>query len=310
MSNPFQRVENVSLAEKVKAVIRLTRWREHVPYTIPLVIIGALISLHLNELEFTWRIFPVIVANILAMSFAFMINDVEDAPDDARDPQKKANNVISSGILSYAAGVTLSATTFAVALGLYVMGGWKTFGTGGLTLVLCYLYSAHPFRLKARPIIDVVSHAAMLSGLLMLSGYLIFNAYPGKAWLIILAVTLGSAYGQFYNQIDDFTLDKKAGLRNTAMMFGKRGTQMVMYGCLAVAVILVAVSIWIGLFPAWLAGIALAIILTLALFRWHGDMRGHVAASTGQVQIPILIGANLIALIWLVQAMGLLAIPG
>jgi hypothetical protein len=39
-------------------------------------------------------------------------------------------------------------------------------------------------------------------------------------------------------------------------------------------------------------------------------MRGNAAASTGQVQIPILIGANLIALIWLVQVMGLLVIPG
>jgi 4-hydroxybenzoate polyprenyltransferase len=309
MSNPFQSAKSVSLAEKAKAVLRLTRWREHVPYTIPLVIIGALISLHLNELEFTWRIFPVLIANILAMSFAFMINDVEDAPDDARDAHKKAHNVISSGILSYTAGVTLSATTFAVALGLYVLGGWKTFGTGGLTLVLCYLYSAHPFRLKARPVIDVVSHATMLSGLLMLSGYLIFNAYPGKAWIIILAVTLASAYGQFYNQIDDFTVDKKAGLQNTAMLLGKRMTQMVMYGCLATAVILVAISIWMGLFPSWLAGIALVIIFTLALFRWYGDMRGNAAASTGQVQIPILIGANLIALIWLVQVMGLLVIP-
>jgi 4-hydroxybenzoate polyprenyltransferase len=310
MSNPLQQVKNASFAAKVKAVIRLTRWREHVPYTIPLVIMGALISLNLNDLEFTWRIFPVLAANILAMSFAFMINDVEDAPDDARDAHKKAHNVISSGILSYTAGVALSATTFSIALGLYAMGGWKTFGTGGLTLVLCYLYSAHPFRLKARPIIDVVSHAAMLSGLLMLSGYLIFNAYPGKAWVIIFAVTLGSAYGQFYNQIDDFTVDKKAGLHNTAMLLGKRMTQIVMYACVSSAVLLVALSIWMGLFPTWLGGIALVIIFTLSLFRWHSDMRGNAPTSTGQVQIPILIGVNIVALIWLVQAMGLLVIPG
>lgn len=309
MSNSVPKVKKISFGMKVKAIIGLTRWREHVPYTIPLVIMGALIALELNNLAFTWRIFPVLIANILAMSFAFMINDVEDAPDDARDPRKKAHNVISSGILSYAEGVALSAITFGLALALYALGGWKTFGTGGLTLVLCYLYSAHPFRLKARPIVDVLSHATMLAGLLMLSGYMIYDAYPDQAWFIIIAVTLGSAYGQFYNQIDDFSLDKKAGLKNTAMLLGKRLTQLLMYGCLAGAVLLAALSIWIGLFPAWLGGIALVVIFTLTLFQWQYDMRGNEADSTGQIQIPILIGANIIALIWLVQTMGLLTIP-
>jgi 4-hydroxybenzoate polyprenyltransferase len=309
MGNDFSQAKRIPFSEKIKAIIRLTRWREHVPYTIPLVVLGALIALHLNNLTFTWRIFPVLVANILAMSFAFMINDVEDADDDARDPRKKAHNVISSGILSYREGVILSATTFILSLGLFALGGWKTFGTGGLTLVLCYLYSAHPFRLKARPIVDVISHALMLSGLLMLSGYLIYNAYPNKAWFLILAVTLGSAYGQFYNQIDDFSVDKKAGLKNTAILLGKRWTQVTMYGTLIGAVVLVALSIWMGLFPIWLGGIALVVIFTLGMFNWHSDMRGNSAETTGQIQIPILIGANIIALIWLVQAMGLLVIP-
>lgn len=309
MSHPYSQVGKVAFTQKAKAVMRLTRWREHVPYTIPLVILGSLIALHLNNVVFTWRTFPVLIANILAMSFAFMINDVEDAPDDARDPQKKAHNVISSGILSYAEGIALSASTFSVALALYALGGWKTFGAGGLTLVLCYLYSAHPFRLKARPIVDVVSHATMLAGLLILSGYLVYNAYPGKAWVMIVAVTLGSAYGQFYNQLEDFAVDKKAGLQNTAMLLGKRLTQVVMISCLIAAGVLVAVSIGIGLFPTWLGGIAIVVIFTLSLFNWHSDMRGNEAESSGQVQVPILIGANIIALIWLIQAMGFLVIP-
>ena len=308
MSNPLIQVKKVSFAQKTRAVLRLTRWREHVPYTIPLVVLGSLVSLHLNDVTFRWHTFPVLLANILAMSFAFMINDVEDAPDDARDPQKKAHNVISSGMLSYGEGVAVSALTFFVALALYALGGWKTFGTGGVTLVLCYLYSAHPFRLKARPIVDVLSHATMLAGLLILSGYLIYNAYPGKAWVLIVAVILASAYGQFYNQLEDFVVDKKAGLKNTAMLLGKSLTQIVMYGCLVVAVLLVALSIWMGLFPIWLGGIAIIVIFTLSLFQWTSDMRGNAPNSTGQVQVPILIGANLIALIWLIQAMGVLHI--
>jgi hypothetical protein len=44
------------------------------------------------------------------------------------------------------------------------------------------------------------------------------------------------------------------------------------------------------------------------MFRWQSDMRGKEAESSGQIQIPILLGANIVALIWLVQEMGLLVI--
>jgi 4-hydroxybenzoate polyprenyltransferase len=308
MSNPLIQTKKVSVAQKAKAIIRLTRWREHVPYTIPIVIVGALMSGHINNLALNWRLFPVLFANILAMCFAFMINDIEDAPDDAREPRKKANNVISSGIISYAEGISLSITIFIIALVLYALGGWKTFSAGGVTLVLCYLYSVSPFRLKARPIVDIVSHGTMLSGLLMLSGYLIYDAYPKGAWFMIVAVTLGSVYGQFYNQLDDFNLDKKAGLQNTAMLLGRRMTQALMYLSVVSSVICFTISMGIGAYPEWLGPIALVIIFTLLMFRWQSDMRGKEAESSGQIQIPILLGANIVALIWLVQEMGLLVI--
>ena len=85
---------------------------------------------------------------------------------------------------------------------------------GGLTLALCYLYSAHPFRFKARPISDVLSHALMLSGLLIAAGYFTYDADPGAVWLVIAAASLFSAYGQFYNQVVDYDVDKAAGLKN------------------------------------------------------------------------------------------------
>lgn len=308
MSNPVTQTTKFSVLQKARAVVRLSRWREHVPYTIPLVLSGALMSVHVNQFELDWRLLPVLFANILAMSFAFMINDIEDAADDAHDPRKKANNVISSGILSYTEGLTVAISTFVIALGLYVIGGWKTFGTGGLTLVLCYLYSASPFRLKARPIVDILSHATALSGLIMLSGYLTYYAYPKTAWLMILTVTLGSAYGQFYNQFDDFAVDKHVGLNNTAGLVGKRGTQLLMYGSVTGSVLCFAASIWLEVFPLWLGPIALVIIFSLLLFRWQGDMRGKEADPSGQAQIPVLLGANLATLIWLVGAAGLLVV--
>jgi len=302
------RSEKVNAAQKFSALIRLTRWREHVPYTIPNVLSGALIAVYINQITPDWRLVPVLVANILTMAFAFMINDVEDAPDDALDPPKKAHNVISQGIISQREGALFGAILFAIALILYVFGGWKTFGTGGLTLVLCYLYSAPPFRLKAHPIVDVVSHGLMLSGLVMLSGYLIYDTYPGKAWFMFIAVTMGSAYGQFYNQLDDYAIDKEVGLRNTAIMIGETATRMAMNGSILIGVTTFLIAVWLDCFPAWLGPILIVVIFTLSLFRWNIDMRGSETTDAGMIQTPTLVAGNIMVLIWLIHEMGILTI--
>lgn len=294
--------------EKLVALIRLTRWREHVPFTTVLVICGALLAVHLRDVALDWRIVPVVIANILAMSFAFMINDVADAPDDALNPKKKLHNVISSGLLTPREGMFATWLTFIVALALYALGGAWTFVLGGITLILCYLYSAYPWRLKARPITDVVSHALMLSGLLVMTGFFTYNDFPGIVWYVIIAAILFSAYGQFYNQIDDYEVDKAAGLKNTVVLLGKRPTTALMYLSLVGAFACMAVAIVWGAFPAWLGTVLVIAILAVALFTWETDMRGNAAEGSGAVQKPVLLVANIVMLLWLVQEAGWLAL--
>lgn len=296
------------LTEKVKAIRKLARWRQHVPYTLPLVILGALLAVHLNDGVIDWRLFPVVLANVLAMSFAFMINDIQDAPDDATNPTRINTNVINQGIITHFEGIVLCVLIVVASFLLFIPGGWRTLLTGTLTLILSYLYSAHPFRLKARPIVDLVSHVLMLSGLILLSGYYIYDAEPGLAWLIFIAVVLASAYGQFYNQLSDFDNDKHVGLKNTAILLGARWTQIVMFASIILAVLLFCIGIFIRLFPVWLGFPALIVIFVLILFKWDSDMRENQASGSGQVQKPILIAANIIVLLWLIGELGLLQI--
>ncbi|QPC80632.1 prenyltransferase [Phototrophicus methaneseepsis] len=294
------------LSDKAKALLRLTRWREHVPYTIPAVAVGAMMAVHLNETALLdWRLVPVIIANILAMSFAFMINDVADAPDDALNPKKKAHNVISSGILSNKEGKLASGITFVASLALFALGGPMTLALGALTLILSYLYSAHPYRFKARPITDVVSHVLMLSGLLVMTGYFTYDNAPGPAWLVIAGATLFSAYGQFYNQIDDYDVDKEAGLKNTVVLLGKTGTKVLMYTSAVGALVCFAVAVFAGVFPTWLGTVALITIFAAALFVWETDMRGNAAVGSGAIQKPGLLVANMIVLMWIAAYLGM-----
>lgn len=294
------------LSVKIRAIFKLTRWREHVPHTIPLALCGALMAVQQNDTVVDWRLLAVIIANILTQSFAFIINDVEDAPDDALNPKKRAHNAISNGELSRREGMLLSAVTALIALALFAIGGMGAFLSGVLMVVLCYLYSAYPFRLKARPVTDVVSHALMLSALIIMTGYFSYSDEVGSAWLIFLAGFLFSAYGQFYNQIDDYEVDKEAGLRNTVVLLGKRGTQALMYGSLIGAAILAIVAISQGLFPAWLGVVGVIGVFVSSLFTWETDMRGNPAVGSGAVQKPALLVLNLIMLVWLAQSIGMM----
>lgn len=310
MTTTIEPPTTLQLSDKTKAFIRLTRWREHVPYTIPAVTVGAMTAVHLHEAALDWRIIPVVIANILAMSFAFMINDVADAPDDALNPKKKLNNVISSGILTTREGNIASGATFALSLALFSLGGSWTLIWGGLMLVLCYMYSAYPFRLKARPITDVLSHILMLSGLLVMTGYFTYDSSPGMAWFVIAGATLFSAYGQFYNQIDDYEIDKEAGLKNTVVLLGKTGTSILMYGSAIGALLCFAAAILNGVFPIWLGTVALITAFAAGLFVWETDMRGNSATGSAAIQKPGLLVANMIVLMWVAAEIGLFSTLG
>ena len=291
---------------KLNAILKLSRWRQHVPYTLPLVIAGALLAVNQVDAVLDWRLLAVVIANILAMTFAFMINDVVDAPDDALNPIKTKSNVISQGILSYQEGYWIAGAFFLLSASLFFFGGWLSFLAGLATLILSFAYSAPPLRLKSRPIVDVVSHILMLSALLMLSAYFIYDTQPNQAWWVIIAVTMASAYGQFYNQVDDFETDKQAQLKNTAMLLGKQKTVFAMVFSAIVTLICFAVAIAQAVFPMWLGWVLGITVFTVSLFSWDVDMRGNETDASGVVQQPVLITANIVVFIWLLSELGLI----
>ncbi|MBZ0278655.1 MAG: UbiA family prenyltransferase, partial [Anaerolineae bacterium] len=187
-----------SLAQQLRGLVRLTRWKEYVPFVIPLTILGALLAVKPNNTPLDLRLVAVTLANILAVAYAFMINDIEDAPDDARDPARAARNPISTGEIGTRIGYAACRVVAAATLILYAMGSLEVLGIGIVTLLLSHLYSWRPVRLKAWPVTDVVSHSLMLSGLLFLAGYFIYHNQPGIVWLVAASATLVSVYGQLY----------------------------------------------------------------------------------------------------------------
>jgi 4-hydroxybenzoate polyprenyltransferase len=180
------------MAATLSHILTLTRWREFIPFVIPLTILGALLA-HTNvQTTLDYRLFAVCIANVLCVAYAFMINDIEDAPDDARDPARAHKNVIANGKLQRNHGLWACRATFLLSLAFYVMGGTAVIIVGVIALLLSHFYSWKPVRLKAWPVTDVISHVLMLSGLLMIAGYYTYSVHPGKVWWVIAAATFFS----------------------------------------------------------------------------------------------------------------------
>lgn len=289
------------LRAQLRGLIRLTRWKEYVPFVIPLTVLGALLAARPHDIALDWRLAVVTLANILAVAYAFMINDIEDAPDDARDPARAARNPISTGEIGVRIGYAACRVVAAATLILYAFGGVWAFVIGLVTLLLSHLYSWRPVRLKAWPVTDILSHSLMLSGLLLLAGYFTYHTAPGIVWFVAASVTLVSVYGQLYNQLRDYDMDKAAGLKNTAIILGENNTKRMMYITIGLAGICLLAAILQGAFPLWLGVVLVAAIPVSMIVSPKTDMRGGEAVDiSGGVQIQALVVANLIVAAWLI----------
>jgi 4-hydroxybenzoate polyprenyltransferase len=286
-----------------RSVIGLTRWKEFLPFVVPLTILGALLARFQTQTEIDYRLIPVVVANIFAVAYAFMINDIEDAPDDALDKSRAHKNVIASGRLHARHGYLACQIAFIIAVLLYLQGGIQTTIIGVAALLLSHFYSWKPIRLKAWPVTDVVSHALMLSGLLLAAGYYTYASHPGPVWWVIAASFFFSAYGQLYNQLRDFKTDKLAKLHNTSILVGEDNTRLLMYGSLVLAGVSLLVAVYKGVFPWWIIAAMIICVPISRMRSYSKDARGSASVDpTGKMQMTGTIIMNLIALLWLIQA--------
>lgn len=291
-----------TINSQVRGLIQLTRWREHITFVIPLTVLGALLAVQNagEQAGLDWRLIAVTLANILAVAYAFMINDIEDAPDDALDPARAIKNPITSGRIGVRVGYHACRLIAAATLMLYAFGGVTVFIIGAGTLMLSHLYSWRPVRLKAYPVTDIVSHSLMLSGLLLLAGYFAYHDQPGIVWFVAAGATLFSVYGQLYNQLRDYDMDKAAGLYNTAIVLGEKNTRRAIYLSIGLALACLLAAVVQGVFPLWLGAALLFSVAVSMLFDAQTDMRGTAAVdASAKYQARGLIVTNLTVMIWL-----------
>lgn len=289
----------------MQGIIKLTRWQEFLLFTTVLTLVGGLVAYEVRDETLDWRIAAVLIANLAAMAYAFMINDIEDAEDDAHQAERGSRNPITMGEVSKQQGWIAAIAMVIVALIGYWLGGTTVFITGIVILVLAHLYSWKPVRLKALPIVDILSHANFLAMLLFLAAFFIYSTDIGEIWILAVGTFLISAYGQLWNQVRDFEADRAAGLKNTASILGKSLTQILAYGAIIGFITSVLISIYLGFFPIWLALVFLIATPVVLYLGRHNttDMRGSETDDfVGKTQEQWLIIFIVVLLAWLVEA--------
>ncbi|PJF44854.1 MAG: hypothetical protein CUN55_01895 [Phototrophicales bacterium] len=288
---------------RAKAIIKLTRWQEFLAFTTILTLLGGLTAHQVNNTPLDWKLIVVWVANLAAMAYAFMVNDIEDAPDDARDPNRISTNPVANLELSVPMA-WLATISFGVLSAIcYAVVGPRTFVVGIITLILAHLYSWKPVRLKAKPLIDIISHALMLSTLLYVAAFFAYEHDLSDLWMIVIVTFAASANGQLYNQVRDYEADRVAGLHNTASILGKTLTDRLATATIVTTGICLGIAILQGIFPLWLGGVLIAVtpIVFYLLRNSTHDMRGSETDDPMALfQRKALYIMNLTLLAWLI----------
>ena len=238
-----------------KGLLQLTRYQEYVIFVAITTLMGAKFGGGTLDL----RLLIVLAANILVVGFAFMFNDVEDAPDDALDAKKAVRNPISAGMISPRIGRAACVVVSLLVLGLYALLGGMTLLLGALCLILAFLYSWRVARLKAVPVADLISHSLSLAGLQFLCAYFAFDQGKPYSWLFFMFVALVSVYGELNNELRDLSVDQKAGIRHTADLIGIRWTKILMVASLVIALGMLGAFLALEMIPLWLLIVPLVV---------------------------------------------------
>lgn len=207
------------MVSEITGVARLTRWKEYFGTAVFVTALGLSLSSRENPLIW-WKALMIIGANLLAFSFAFMINDIEDAQDDAMDPKKALRNPISARILTPRRAYLYTLLAAGASLLISVLLGKLVFLFSCINLLLGFLYSWKVVRLKSLPVVDLISHALFLGTLQLLAATLISGQTPQLIFIIWIAITvfITSIIGDLDNELRDFEVDKKAKLVNTVQL--------------------------------------------------------------------------------------------
>jgi 4-hydroxybenzoate polyprenyltransferase len=292
------------MGKTTTGLIRLTRHQDYTVMVTITTLLGFLVSgIHLN-INLIPRMLIVLLANQLSVAFAFMINDVVDAHDDATDKLKALRNPVSAGLITANFAYFASFSTALISVFIFYSLGPIPFLLGIFDLILSAFYSLKFIRLKSIPVLDLVSHGLMLGGLQMLCAYFTLMPYLGfdlNWFLPFLFIVAISFRGQLFNQVKDFTCDQTAGINNTTEIVGVSTAHLLMSALLVMSGLIFIYCLIVNIIPLW---VFLLMLLMGIVFLKDPltKLRGRKGLEkTEHFHIPMLIIGSISLILWTIS---------
>jgi len=218
----------------VKTFVRLTRMKDYLFSN--LAIIGLILLISPEDL-FSFKTVIVFLANVCLTAFTYAFNDVEDAEDDYHVLEKRKRNPIANKDLTKTQGYIISFSLLLAGLLLLSTISFLVFSLGLMLVLVGFLYSWKPVRLKAIPIIDLISHVVCLGILQFFIAYLTFRAFDLFVIPFLMIIIPYSLIIQVLFELKDFKVDKKTKIKNTIQKLGGFDTKKLLIFLGAIAII-------------------------------------------------------------------------
>lgn len=156
---------------------------------------------------------------LLLLAFGFSINDCFDTKEDKYKEEIK--NPIVRKEMSFKESFLLALLSGVLGLTLSVILGFKVFLLCLAAVLTCFFYSAPPFRLKSRPVVDLISHGLFAGAFIFLLPLVAFQEKLSLIYyLMAFSVFYLSVTLELRNHLEDYKTDKEAGLKTTVCVLG------------------------------------------------------------------------------------------
>ncbi|MFX1563453.1 MAG: UbiA prenyltransferase family protein, partial [Promethearchaeota archaeon] len=234
----------------------------------------------------TWfRFGAALFSASLLNSFIFVQNQLGDLDTDRLHPQK-SQLPIASGHLSRRSGFILAIVFLIFAIGLSLFVSLAFFAVLIAIVLLGFLYSGPPLRLKAKPIVDLAMIGLAFGTMAVIAAWVILATLPELPVLLLIGSGLYYAGTHSVHTASDYGADNQAGLQTTAVFLGRQHTMRL--GLLLVAMGLASLYIvagyythlfWYGILK--FKSIFLFTFCGLPLFAVLGTYRKSDKTTTG-----------------------------
>ncbi|MFH1755902.1 MAG: UbiA family prenyltransferase [Candidatus Latescibacterota bacterium] len=230
---------------------------------------------------------PTVLISLTAILItAYLLNQIFDRQSDEKNRKCR---FLADGIFAVRTLIILALAAYAVASYTFRQIGDAQRLPLIAALILSLIYSLPPFRLCARPFVDLLANAVGFGGIAFILGHGLFPSGGGESMRLAIPYVLLVGATFLHTTVLDMTGDKETGKISTTVLIGVRSSKI---AAAALHVLALAFSI--------LGGAPLPIALTAASLplSLYALKEADVTASSLQVQGTTLIVTLGAVILW------------